>query len=182
MTTNGHSVQITRAKSLQDITPNNSASDSVLAWSAPAGTAYSSQVWAPELHQIGASWYIYVAASDGNNANHHMQVLERDDPDPFGPFYYKAQLAATTDRWAIDGTEFEWQNIKYFVWSGWPGFTDGRPNLYIAEMRNLRAPSLGTRLSFTLPACLASVLSVCRATSISMASSMPPIMSCGARV
>ncbi len=136
MTTNGTSVQITRAKSLENITPNNPDSQSVLAWSAPAGTAYSSQVWAPELHQIGQSWYIYVAASDGNNANHHMQVLERDAADPFGTFYYKAQLAATTDRWAIDGTAFEWQGSLYFVWSGWPGFTDGQQNLYIAEMRN----------------------------------------------
>ncbi len=136
MTTDGQSVQITRTKSLEDITPNNPASVSVVAWNAPAGTAYSSQVWAPELHHIGANWYIYVAASDGNNANHRMQVLERDDPDPFGPFYYKAQLAATTDRFAIDGTVLEWQNSLYFVWSGWPGFTDGQQNLYIAEMRN----------------------------------------------
>jgi GH43 family beta-xylosidase len=136
MTTDGKSVRITRAQSLQNIHDNSPASDSVLAWSAPAGTNYSDQVWAPELHHIGASWYIYVAASDGNNANHHMHVLERDDPDPFGPFYYKAQLAAATDRWAIDGTAFEWQNSLYFVWSGWPGFTDGQQNLYIAEMRN----------------------------------------------
>ena len=136
MTTDGQSVQITRAKSLQDITPNSPASDSVVAWSAPASTAYSSQVWAPELHHIGENWYIYVAASDGNNANHRMQVLERDNPDPFGPFYYKAQLAATTDRFAIDGTVLEWQNSLYFVWSGWAGFTDGQQNLYIAEMRN----------------------------------------------
>src|SRR3954471_22260682 len=113
-----------------------SNSDSVLAWSAPNGTNYSQQVWAPDLHQFGSSWYIYVAASDGNDANHHMHVLERDAADPFGPFYYKAQLAATTDRWAIDGTAFQWQNTLYFVWSGWPGFTDGQQNLYIAEMRN----------------------------------------------
>ena len=44
--------------------------------------------------------------------------------------------AAATDRWAIDGTVFEWDNTWYFVWSGWPGSTDGQQNLYIAEMRN----------------------------------------------
>ncbi len=136
MTTNGKSVQITRSTSLENITPNNSESQSIIGLDAPAGTAYSSQVSAPELHHIGDNWYIYVAASDGTNANHRMQVLERDAPDPFGPFYYKAQLAATTDRFAIDGTAFEWQNTLYFVWSGWPGFTDGQQNLYIAEMRN----------------------------------------------
>src|SRR4051794_4420820 len=135
MTTDGHSVQITRAAALQDIHTSNGA-DAVTAWTAPAGTNYSDQVWAPELHHIGSSWYIYVAASNGDNATHRMHVLERDADDPFGPFFYKGQLAATTDRWAIDGTVFDWQGIYYFVWSGWPGSTDGQQNLYIAQMRN----------------------------------------------
>ena len=56
--------------------------------------------------------------------------------DPFGPFVYKGQIFAPTDRWAIDGTVFEWQGTNYFVWSGWPGFSDGQQNLYIAEMQN----------------------------------------------
>ena len=53
-----------------------------------------------------------------------------------GRDHMPVQLAATTDRWAIDGTAFEWQGGLYFVWSGWPGTTDGQQNLYIAEMRN----------------------------------------------
>ena len=61
----GNSVWITRATSLEDIHQNSGRSTSVRAWAAPTGTAYSSQIWAPELHHFGNNWYIYVAASDG---------------------------------------------------------------------------------------------------------------------
>jgi GH43 family beta-xylosidase len=46
------------------------------------------------------------------------------------------QLTPTTDRWAIDGTVMTLSGQDYFVWSGWPGFTDGQQNLYIARMSN----------------------------------------------
>jgi GH43 family beta-xylosidase len=97
---------------------------------------YSSEIWAPELHQINGKWYIYVAADDGNNANHRMYVLERDNPDPFGAYVFKGKIAAATDRWAIDGTVLQWQDKLYFIWSGWPGTTNVQQNLYIAEMSN----------------------------------------------
>jgi len=132
----GNAVWIDRAESLQEIHAGHPGSQSILVWAAPQDTDYSKQIWAPELHQIAGRWYIYVAASDGNNATHRMHVLERDAADPFGSFVYKGKIAAATDRWAIDGTAFEWQNKWYFVWSGWPGFSDGQQNLYIAEMRN----------------------------------------------
>ncbi len=131
----GNSVWINRAAKLEDIN-DSGHSQTILAWSAPAGTDYSQQIWAPELHHMGANWYIYVAASDGNNSTHRMQVLERLGDDPFGPFVRLGEIAAATDRWAIDGTVFEWDNTWYFVWSGWPGSIDGKQNLYIAEMRN----------------------------------------------
>ena len=42
-----------------------------------------------------------------------------------------------TDRWAIDGTVLEATNGSlYFIWSGWPGTSDGLQNLYIAPMSN----------------------------------------------
>jgi GH43 family beta-xylosidase len=130
----GNAVWIDRASSLENIHNSTPESDSVMAWSPPMGTNYSQQVWAPELHFLAGKWYIYVAASDGNNNTHRMQVLERDSTDPFGAFVYKGKIAAATDRWAIDGTAFEWEGAMYFVWSGWPGTTDGQQNLYIAQM------------------------------------------------
>ena len=132
-----HSIWIDQADQLQDIHASTPESISALVWTAPGGTTYSEQLWAPELHRIDDKWYIYVAASDGNNATHRMHVLERDSADPMGPFAYKGQLATPVfNRWAIDGTVLPWQGRLYFVWSGWPGTSDGQQNLYIAEMLN----------------------------------------------
>jgi GH43 family beta-xylosidase len=130
----GGAVWIDRAASLDKIHSSTPESDSVKVWTPPAGTAYSKQIWAPELHFFNGKWYIYVAASDGNNDTHRMHVLERNGNDPFGAFTYKGEIAAATDRWAIDGTAFEWQGSMYFVWSGWPDTTNGQQNLYIAQM------------------------------------------------
>lgn len=132
----GNGVFIDRAARLEDIHQSDPASTTQKVWTAPGGTNYSGQIWAPELFRLNGKWYIYVAASDGNNATHRMHVLERDAADPLGPYVYKGQLAATTDRWAIDGTVLEWNEKLYFIWSGWPGTVDGQQNLYIAEMSN----------------------------------------------
>ncbi|TWT78376.1 Extracellular exo-alpha-(1-_5)-L-arabinofuranosidase precursor [Posidoniimonas polymericola] len=130
----GRSVLIDQADALVDIHPSNAASSTVVAWTAPLGTSYSQQVWAPEIFHHNGKWYLYFTASDGDNANHRMYVLERDDPDPMGPYVFRGQIAAATDRWAIDGTVLDWQGQLYFIWSGWPGATNGQQNLYIAEM------------------------------------------------
>ncbi|BBO35733.1 alpha-L-arabinofuranosidase II [Lacipirellula parvula] len=147
----GNGVWIDRAEHLEDIHPSDPASVSKKVWTAPAGTNYSGQIWAPELHHINGKWYIYVTASDGvNNSTHRMHVLERDAADPFGAFVYKGQLAATTDRFAIDGTVLQWADKLYFIWSGWPGTVDGQQNLYIAEMSNAWTIS-GERAVLSVP-------------------------------
>ncbi|QEC75363.1 family 43 glycosylhydrolase [Mucilaginibacter ginsenosidivorax] len=105
----------------------------------PAGTSYSSDLWAPELHFLGGRWYVYFAADDGNNNNHRMHVLEGgiDANDPLnGGYNYKAKLAATTDNWAIDGSPFVYNGVTYFIWSGWEGTTNVSQYLYIATMSN----------------------------------------------
>jgi GH43 family beta-xylosidase len=109
----------------------------VQVWTAPASGMYSREIWAPELQLINGRWYIYFAASDGNNANHRMYALESTTLDPQGAYTFKGQLRATTDRWAIDGAAIQKDDGSlYFVWSGWPGTTDGQQNLYIAAMSN----------------------------------------------
>ena len=97
---------------------------------------FNQDVWAPELHFLGGKAYLYYAADDGNNADHRMFVAESQGTGPTFSFSAKGKIYdPTSDRWAIDGTVLEATNgALYFIWSGWPGTTDGLQNLYIAPM------------------------------------------------
>ncbi|WNS46242.1 family 43 glycosylhydrolase [Paenibacillus sp. MMS20-IR301] len=103
-------------------------------WYPPAETAYSANLWAPEIQYIRGSWYIYFAADDGNNENHRMYVLQGDSGDPLGEYTFKGQVADSTDKWAIDGLAMEVDGELYFVWSGWEGDVNAAQNTYIAPM------------------------------------------------
>jgi len=100
---------------------------------------YSTQLWAPELHFIKGQLYIYVAATDSNNNNHRMYVLQGTDPnDPLKPFKFIGKLSTPDDNWAIDGTVLRYKGSDddlYFIWSGWSNPSDTlNQNLYIARM------------------------------------------------
>ncbi len=108
--------------------------DGVTVWKAPEGTPYSKEIWAPELHFIDGAWYIYLAADDGDNVNHRMYVLKREDKNPVGPFTFVGKITDPTDKWAIDGTVMQLGGELYFLWSGWEGDTNVSQNIYIAHM------------------------------------------------
>jgi len=104
-------------------------------WAPPARGPMSKNIWAPELHILDGRPHIYVAADDGDNANHRMGVLVADSDDPAGPYRLAAVL--DTGGWAIDGTVLTLDDgRRYFIWSGWPGKKDGQQNLYIAKMKS----------------------------------------------
>lgn len=123
-------IRVRRIDDLQDI----KTTDGSLVWAPPKGTMYSEELWAPELHYIDGQWYIYVAASNGENHNHRMYVLRGTSQDPTDPFEFVGKLADETDRWAIDGTVMQWGGELYFIWSGWVGYEDVGQQLYIAHM------------------------------------------------
>lgn len=135
--TTGGDVRIARSPWLQNLSNNSRA-----VWDPPAGTPYSSEIWAPELHRLDGKWYIYVAADDGADANHRMFVLEGDSQDPQGSYTLKGQISIPDNRWAIDGTVLEHAGKRYFIWSGRRYSTlsgtdtDNDQSLYIAEMVN----------------------------------------------
>lgn len=124
-------------------------------WSYPLDGPDSQAVWAPELHHVGSRWYVYFAATtaDNDNRNHRMFVLESTSDDPLGSYVNRGRIADSAGRWAIDGTRLSWKGRDYFVWSGWPGKTDGQQNLYIARMSSpTRLEGEGVLLSSaTLP-------------------------------
>ena len=133
----GTGVWVNRCTRLQDLGQDHWRK----VWTPPAGTEYSKEIWAPELHRVNDRWYVYFAADDGDNAHHRMHVLEGTSQDPQDPFIYKARLAATTDRWAIDGTLLQMPRRDtgtslYFIWSGWEGTENVAQHLYIAPMSN----------------------------------------------
>ena len=103
----------------------------------PTGTAYSKNLWAPEIHFLDGKWYAYFAADDGHNRNHRMYVLENSSADPMqGDWIFKGKVADPSDKWAIDGDVFRHRKKLYMVWSGWAGDENGQQNIYIAEMKN----------------------------------------------
>jgi GH43 family beta-xylosidase len=103
-------------------------------WKPLRGSRRGRQLWAPELHEIGGRWYVYYAASDGQNENHRAYVLEADHP--LGPYHALGKICDPRhDTWAIDMTVLKHEDRLYAVWSGWAGENDGFPqHLYIAPM------------------------------------------------
>ncbi|MCR5791531.1 MAG: family 43 glycosylhydrolase [Lachnospiraceae bacterium] len=137
-------VTVSKAKRLQDLeaaprivvfTVNDEGCDNTLC---------HGELWAPEIFHLkdkdgNYQWYIYASCTDqsGNGATHRMFVWKSDDPnDPQAHYSYVGKMEPETDRWAIDGTVIEDGNgnAKYYVWSGWDGFQDGRQDIYICEM------------------------------------------------
>ncbi len=111
-------------------------------WQAPETGPFSHEVWAPELHFLDSRWYVYVAASEGQNSNHRMWALQSEGTDPLGtytmhgPLYTGDHLETGVDnRWAIDGTILQQDGKRYFLWSGWEDTRDMQW-LYIAPMKN----------------------------------------------
>jgi GH43 family beta-xylosidase len=102
----------------------------------PAGTAYSKELWAPEIHFLDNKWYVYFAADNGKNETHRMYVLENSSADPMsGAWEFKGKIADKTDRWAIDGSVFYHKNKLYMIWSGWEGDENGKQEIFIAKMK-----------------------------------------------
>lgn len=126
------------------------SAEPALAWAPEAGTMYSEELWAPELHYYDGAWYLYIAADDGNNDNHRTHVLRRTDADPRGEFEHLGELALPEGKWAIDATLFEKDGELYCVWSGWPGNENVRQNLYICRMDDPATP-VGERVLISEP-------------------------------
>ena len=146
-----NSIIIKKAEYLTDLgnAPN------VTIFTPPAGQSYSADIWAPEIVYLNGAWYVYFAADDsaGDNAQHRLYVLQADTPDPLGTWTFKGKVYhdAATDKWAIDGSVFDYQDKLYMVWSGWPGDQGDFPqNLYIAAMSDPLTVS-GTRSQIAAP-------------------------------
>jgi len=125
--------------------------DVKLAFDPPPGMNYSTDLWAPELHQIDNSWYIIFTADSANDTpspeidmwcdfncpavHHRMYVLEGSSSDPWNSTYTLKSQLNTYDQFAIDGTYFQHQSGLYHIYSCWYRQYDAWPaNLCITKM------------------------------------------------
>jgi GH43 family beta-xylosidase len=66
-----------------------------------------------------------------------MYVVENPSPDPMeGNWEFRGKVSDPSDKWAIDGSVFEYSGKLFMIWSGWEGDVDGQQNIYIAGMKN----------------------------------------------
>lgn len=110
-------------------------------WWAPEHGPCSREVWAPELIALDGRWYIYFAASDGDNKHHLTYVLESATDDPLGEYTLHGPLRTGNSHeddaepiWAIDMTVLELAGSRYALWSGWPAPHKDQQDLYIAPL------------------------------------------------
>ena len=137
LATTGRDVTLARSKTLAGF----AHCEKKALWTAVPGRENGRAVWAPELHRIDGTWWIYYAATDGAPANRRMFVLQHEGgPLWEGTWKERGRLVTRPDRWAIDGTVLEDGGTRYFVWSGWEGLEKhekgNTQNLYIARMAN----------------------------------------------
>ncbi|HWF65854.1 MAG TPA: glycoside hydrolase family 43 protein [Acidobacteriaceae bacterium] len=134
MNTTGNNLTIWKTRDITDL----KHAEKKVVWTPPATGPDSKDIWAPELHFLRGKWYIYFAADDGVEENHHLWVVENSSPDPLaGSWKMKGKLPDTIDTWAIDPTVFENRGIAYVLWAGWKSHVDqGVTNIYISRLKN----------------------------------------------
>ncbi|RCI16638.1 hypothetical protein L249_2570 [Ophiocordyceps polyrhachis-furcata BCC 54312] len=110
-------------------------------WQPEPGSAWSADIWAPELHRIKGRWYVYTcgAPPEVGNAGHRTLVLESDREDPMDVSGWKflGPLKGMPDQWSIDATVFSINGDDLFIcWSGWPpgDNSDTQQDLFVASM------------------------------------------------
>ncbi|KAI5364158.1 putative glycoside hydrolase, family 43 [Septoria linicola] len=147
-TTNSN-ITILRSSSLTDFAD----AEVKLAFDPPPGQNYSTDLWAPELHNINDKWYIIFTADPNNDSPppeieslcdwncpavyHRMYVLESSGPDPWTSNYTLKGELDTFDQFAIDGTYFQHSSGLYHIYSCWFDKYQSWPaNLCITKMSN----------------------------------------------
>ena len=109
----GNRIDIWKTKNLADL----KTAERKTIWTPPSNTKYSKEIWAPEIHFLQGKWYVYFAADDGKNDNHRLYVLENASADPFADTWvFKGKISDPSDKWAIDGSVFEFKKQLYMVW------------------------------------------------------------------
>jgi GH43 family beta-xylosidase len=110
--------------------------DPTVVWRKRASGPMSYHVWAPELHFIDGTWYVYFAAGRAEAIwDIRIYALSNDSPDPLaGTWAERGQVRTNWESFALDATTLEHRGTRYLLWAqSVPGAGSGT-NVYIAAM------------------------------------------------
>ncbi len=118
--------------------------EEVTVWTKHESGDMSRHIWAPELHKIDGTWYIYFAASREEDIwRLRPYVLRCEGEDPMtGPWTECGMMQRSDDdiysfeAFSLDATVFEHGGKWYYVWAEKVSVGIQISNLYIAEMES----------------------------------------------
>lgn len=104
----------------------------------------SKHIWAPELHYLMGSWYIYFAAGEKDNIwEIRPYVLKCDGNDPMKDSWSECGMIQCADTdiysfraFSLDSTVFEHNGELYLIWAEKVSVGIQISNLYIARMES----------------------------------------------
>ena len=101
----------------------------------------SIHIWAPELHQIDGTWYIYYAGGDKDDVWEIRPYVLRCLGDPMtgewvemGPMLPADDDPFSFRAFSLDATVFESGGERYYIWAEKVGVGKQISNLYIARL------------------------------------------------
>jgi GH43 family beta-xylosidase len=105
-------------------------------WRMKESGPMSANIWAPELHRIDDTWYIYFAAGDvARRFSIRMYVLSNPNSDPMsGEWKEEGRIQTPWDSFALDATQFEHRGKRYLVWAQMDAERSYNSALWMAEL------------------------------------------------
>jgi len=127
-------IVIRKASSINDL---KNASEKVV-WRKHEKGVMGHHIWAPELHHIEGTWYIYFAAGEAENIwNIRMWVLSNTSDDPMqGEWKEEGQIKTQRESFSLDATTFEYRGKRYLIWAQNVRGGDHGTALVMSEMKN----------------------------------------------
>jgi GH43 family beta-xylosidase len=125
-------IEIRRSRTIQGL----GEAEPTVIWRRHDNGIMSANIWAPEIHFIDGSWYIYFAAARTSaRFDHRIYVLQNDSQDPLaGTWVERGRLDTGWSTFSLDATTFAHRGRRYLVWAQRDFKIPGNSNLYIAPM------------------------------------------------
>lgn len=112
-------------------------------WNRPLEGEMGGNIWAPELHKIEGTWYLYFTAGHSDKPFRiRMYVMAGHGEDPrTAQWSEPTKIETEWDEFSLDATVFEHQGELYYVWAQRPVQDPNLPedkvinsDLYISKM------------------------------------------------